>query len=94
MRDFFLRRKMDPEGFIPITLIASFHRIQALTTNVALVIEAIQESDKLEIVDGYKVGSRFLQTNLFFGTIITHFCKCLLECLNLCKIDKKVSLAP
>lgn len=55
MRDFFLRRKMDAEGFLPITLIASFHRVQALTTDVALVIEAIKESDKLELVNGFKV---------------------------------------
>lgn len=38
-RDFFLRRKMDQEGFLPIGLIASFHRVQALTTNIALIVE-------------------------------------------------------
>jgi la-related protein 1 len=47
---------MDAQGFLPITLIASFHRIQALTTDVSLVIEAITESDKLELVDGFKVS--------------------------------------
>lgn len=55
LRDFFLRRKMDSQGFLPITLIASFHRVQTLTTDVGLVIEAIMESDKLELVDGFKV---------------------------------------
>ncbi|XP_011498532.1 PREDICTED: la-related protein 1B [Ceratosolen solmsi marchali] len=55
LRDFFLRRKMDAQGFLPITLIASFHRVQALTTDVSLVIEAITESNKLELVDGFKV---------------------------------------
>ncbi|XP_011298844.1 la-related protein 1B isoform X2 [Fopius arisanus] len=55
LRDFFMRRKMDAEGFLPITLIASFHRVQALTTDVALVIESILESDKLEMVDLFKV---------------------------------------
>ncbi|XP_033218147.1 la-related protein 1 [Belonocnema kinseyi] len=58
LRDFFLRRKMDAQGFLPITLIASFHRVQALTTNVALVIESITESDKLEMVDGFKVRTK------------------------------------
>lgn len=48
-RDFFLRRKMQKGGWIPISLIASFHRVQALTQNVTLIIEAIQESDKLEL---------------------------------------------
>lgn len=50
---------MDTQGFLPITLIASFHRVQTLTTDVSVVIEAITESDKLELVDGYKVRSLF-----------------------------------
>ncbi|XP_055376513.1 la-related protein 1 isoform X2 [Condylostylus longicornis] len=56
--DFFLRRKMDPEGFIPVTLIASFHRVLALTADVALILKAIKESDKIELVDGYKVRTK------------------------------------
>ncbi|KAJ3589232.1 hypothetical protein NHX12_010078 [Muraenolepis orangiensis] len=39
-RDFFLRRKMDQEGFLPIGLIASFHRVQAL-----------KDSKEVEIID-------------------------------------------
>ncbi|XP_023289973.1 la-related protein 1B isoform X2 [Orussus abietinus] len=58
LRDFFLRRKMDAQGFLPITLIASFHRVQALTTDVSLVIEAILESNKLEMVDGFQVRTK------------------------------------
>ncbi|XP_015600652.1 la-related protein 1B isoform X3 [Cephus cinctus] len=58
LRDFFLRRKMDAQGFLPITLIASFHRVQALTTDVGLVVESIRESDKLELVDGFKVRTK------------------------------------
>nr|CAI5831543.1 unnamed protein product [Callosobruchus analis] len=54
-RDFFLRRKMDPEGYLPVTLIASFHRVQALTNNVALIVDAISSSDKLELSAGFKV---------------------------------------
>ena len=30
-RDFFLRRKMTPEGFLPASLIASFNRVQQLS---------------------------------------------------------------
>jgi la-related protein 1 len=60
-RDFFLRRKMDPEGFLPITLIASFHRVQALSADVALVITAIKESEKLEVKD-YKVRTKLNPT--------------------------------
>lgn len=57
---------MDAQGFLPITLIASFHRVQTLTTDVGLVIEAIMESDKLELVDGFKV-SKYI-----FTTLIVH----------------------
>lgn len=58
MRDFFLRRKMDAEGFLPVTLIASFHRVQALSTDVSLIIEAVKESDKLELFNGFKVRTK------------------------------------
>ncbi|XP_042323642.1 la-related protein 1B isoform X6 [Sceloporus undulatus] len=50
-RDFFLRRKMDQQGFLPISLIASFHRVQALTTNINLILEALKDSTEVEIVD-------------------------------------------
>lgn len=57
-RDFYLRRKMDPEGFLPVTLIASFHRVQALTADLNIIITAIQESDKLDLVEDYKVRTK------------------------------------
>lgn len=44
-RDFFLRRKMDSDGFLPITLIASFHRVQALTTDISLIIKVGAKKD-------------------------------------------------
>ncbi|MEQ2306288.1 La ribonucleoprotein domain member 1B [Ameca splendens] len=50
-RDFFLRRKMDAQGFLPISLIASFHRVQALTTDVNLIMEALKRSTEVELVD-------------------------------------------
>lgn len=42
-KDFFLRRKMDKEGWIPISLIASFHRVQQLTQDVQMIIEVCSE---------------------------------------------------
>ena len=48
-RDFFLRRKMDREGYLPISLIASFHRVQALTQDIDLVIDSLQTSTKIEL---------------------------------------------
>lgn len=49
LRDFFLRRKMDSEGYLPINLIATFHRVQALSTDYEVVIDAIKDSEVLEL---------------------------------------------
>lgn len=57
-RDFFLRRKMDPEGYLPVTLIASFNRVIALSADLALIIAAVKESDKLEVYNDYKVRTK------------------------------------
>ncbi|KAM3955526.1 LOW QUALITY PROTEIN: la related protein [Aphomia sociella] len=61
-RDFFLRRKMAADGTIPVTLIASFHRVRALTADVQLVLDAIRDSDKLQLVGGFKVRTAFEPT--------------------------------
>ncbi|KAL4712783.1 hypothetical protein ACJJTC_019435 [Scirpophaga incertulas] len=61
-RDFFLRRKMSPDGTIPVTLIASFHRVRALTADVHLVLDAIRASDRLQLVNGFKVRTAFEPT--------------------------------
>lgn len=45
---------MDSEGYLPVNLIASFHRVQSLTSHLPLVLEAIKDSDKLEL-SGFKV---------------------------------------
>ncbi|XP_048884287.1 la-related protein 1-like isoform X2 [Brienomyrus brachyistius] len=50
-RDFFLRRKMDQNGFLPIALIASFHRVQALTTDLGLIMEALKNSKEVEVTE-------------------------------------------
>lgn len=61
-RDFFLRRKMADDGTIPVTLIASFHRVRALTDDVKLVLDSIQNSDKLEILENFQVRTAFEPT--------------------------------
>ncbi|KAL6417935.1 hypothetical protein ACFW04_012431 [Cataglyphis niger] len=61
VKDFFLRRKMNAQGFLPLTLIASFQRVQNLTMDIDLVITAVMESDKLEVIefeDGYKIRTK------------------------------------
>lgn len=57
-KDFFIRRKMDAEGYLPITLIASFHRVQALSADIQVVLSAVQESDQLEVFKNFKVRTK------------------------------------
>ncbi|XP_073999100.1 la related protein isoform X2 [Rhodnius prolixus] len=58
MKDLFIRRKMDRDGYLPVTLIASFHRVRALTTDINKIISAIVSSDQLDLVDNFKVRTK------------------------------------
>ncbi|XP_039266132.2 la-related protein 1B-like isoform X1 [Styela clava] len=51
-RDFFLRRKMDVEGFLPLSLISGFQRVQNITTDIDIIKEAVCESEIIEMIDG------------------------------------------
>ncbi|XP_028047135.2 la-related protein 1B [Monomorium pharaonis] len=62
VKDFFLRRKMNAEGFLPLNLIASFQRVLNLTTDLDLVIEAVSESDRLELME-LEDGSKQIRTS-------------------------------
>ncbi|XP_044764645.1 la-related protein 1B isoform X2 [Coccinella septempunctata] len=57
-RDFFLRRKMDADGYLPIALIASFQRVQALTSDYDVIMAAILDSDKLELGSEMRVRTK------------------------------------
>jgi la-related protein 1 len=48
-KDFYLRRKMDSEGYLPIKLIASFQRVQNMTHDYNIVISAILSSQTLQV---------------------------------------------
>jgi len=48
-KDFYLRRKMDSEGFLPVRLISSFHRVKNMTQDYGLVLTAIRKSSELEL---------------------------------------------
>ncbi|GMS91531.1 hypothetical protein PENTCL1PPCAC_13706 [Pristionchus entomophagus] len=48
-KDFFLRRKMSPDGFLPLSLIASFPRVRALTGDITLIMEGLRDSEKVEL---------------------------------------------
>ncbi|CAL4059464.1 unnamed protein product, partial [Meganyctiphanes norvegica] len=47
--DIFMRRKMSKDGYIPVSLIASFNRMKQLTQDVKLIIEVCKTSDKLDV---------------------------------------------
>lgn len=51
-KDVFLRSHMDSQGFVFLTFIASFKRIQALTHDFEVVRVACQESEIIELVVG------------------------------------------
>ena len=56
-KDFYLRRKMDEDGYLPISLIAGFPRVRTLTSDVELIMAGIKKSDKIEIsADELKVS--------------------------------------
>merc|ERR1719369_572718 len=57
-RTFFIRRKMDPEGYLPVSLIASFNRVQALTTDIAFIVQSVENSDVVETKNGLKFRSK------------------------------------
>ena len=48
--DIFLRRKMDLQGFIALSVIASFNRVKSLSQDYELIIEAVKQSQVLELV--------------------------------------------
>ncbi|KAJ1965706.1 hypothetical protein GGI12_000567 [Dipsacomyces acuminosporus] len=48
-KDIFFRTQMDPDGYVPLTLIAGFNRLKAVTTDMSVICEALDTSDKVEL---------------------------------------------
>ncbi|KAJ2698820.1 hypothetical protein FB645_005523 [Coemansia sp. IMI 203386] len=48
-KDIFFRTQMDPDGFVPLTLLAGFNRIKSVTTDLDLVRSSIDKSEKVEL---------------------------------------------
>ncbi|XP_021951694.1 la-related protein 1 isoform X2 [Folsomia candida] len=48
-KDFYLRRKMTPDGFLPISVIFNFPRIKNMTQDMLVVIKGMQASNVLEL---------------------------------------------
>lgn len=50
--DTFLTSKMDDEGFVPLSLIASFPRVRSLTFDTTMISEAMRNSVLVEVKNG------------------------------------------
>ncbi|XP_031496121.1 la-related protein 1A isoform X2 [Nymphaea colorata] len=48
-KDRFMRSKIDQEGWIPISIIAGFRRVLAMTEDIGLVIDALKDSNEVEL---------------------------------------------
>lgn len=48
-KDVYLRRKMDPEGYVSLNVIAAFRRVKNMTEDSKLILAAIKQSTMLEI---------------------------------------------
>ncbi|CAD5216739.1 unnamed protein product [Bursaphelenchus okinawaensis] len=59
-KDFFLRRRMDKNGYLPLTLISSFPRVSNLTRDLSVIANALMDSDKVELdSQNLRVRTRF-----------------------------------
>ncbi|KAI5063122.1 hypothetical protein GOP47_0021669 [Adiantum capillus-veneris] len=56
-RDIYLRSKMDEWGFVPVSVIANFNRVRAITPNPYFIIEALRLSNVVE-VQGDKIRKK------------------------------------
>ncbi|XP_028774507.1 la-related protein 1B-like [Neltuma alba] len=57
IKDMYLRRQMDEQGWVPVRLIANFRKIKELTDNIQIISEVLQTSTVVEIL-GDKVRRR------------------------------------
>ncbi|KAJ2748018.1 hypothetical protein GGI20_000105 [Coemansia sp. BCRC 34301] len=48
-KDIFFRTQMDPDGFVPLTLISGFNRLKSVTTDTELIRSALVESEIVEL---------------------------------------------
>lgn len=51
--DFFLRKKMDILGYIPLSVITSFNRVKSLSQDFDLIVNALTQSESLQLTPVY-----------------------------------------
>ncbi|KAI3502814.1 hypothetical protein L1887_31152 [Cichorium endivia] len=52
VKDTYLRKNMDEQGWVPVTLIASFKKVFSLTDNVRLILDVMRTSKAVEVKGG------------------------------------------
>ncbi|KAK7309381.1 hypothetical protein RJT34_06054 [Clitoria ternatea] len=57
IKDTFLRKNMDDQGWVPIKLIAGFNKVMHLTDNIQFILDAVRTSSVVE-VQGDKIRRR------------------------------------
>ncbi|KAL1561110.1 la-related protein 1C-like isoform X2 [Salvia divinorum] len=58
VKDGYLKSKMDDNGWVPISLIASFPRVQRLTTNIPLILESLRHHSTVVETQGNMIRRR------------------------------------
>ncbi|KAI8324621.1 hypothetical protein GQ54DRAFT_308993 [Martensiomyces pterosporus] len=48
-KDIFFRTQMDPDGYVPLTLIGGFNRLKAVTTDLEVICDALEVSERVEL---------------------------------------------
>ncbi|KAF9908972.1 La ribonucleoprotein domain member 1B [Lobosporangium transversale] len=56
-KDIYLRKQMDDEGYVPLPFVANFNRIRYLTTDLALIKDALKSSKEIDM-HGDKIRRR------------------------------------
>ena len=49
LTDFFLRKQMDTAGYVSLTTVANFRRVQQLCTDLSMIVESLQNSQLIEM---------------------------------------------
>ncbi|KAF9344790.1 La ribonucleoprotein domain member 1B [Mortierella sp. AD094] len=56
-KDVYMRKQMDAEGYVPLSLVTNFNRVKNLTTDLALIKETMKSSKEVEL-NGDKIRRR------------------------------------
>ena len=50
IKDVFLRKKMDSQGFVPLQVLCQFHRLQVITSDVTIVLNALATATEVDVL--------------------------------------------